>query len=717
MATYFSAICAAEGIQLPANDVDARTFLSGAGASFSRKPGAPRVAERLEGSAAVAWARAHIADDAAWVAIPDPAADILRTLYPLKASIVSLGGTAWVLPFRSLVQGQITPVSSPAKIAAAAAGPNLRNRAPGAAPGGGPVRKDLGAALNAAANQPNPAAAVGAPPPNPAAGAVNQQNPLSAARAAPAPPPANPAQTDLAAALVAALTAFAAAPPVQPAVPEPTTGLPAALAAAIAAFVRPAAPSNQPPVPGWSDVRAPYLPAPALEAILDTARLTQLYLGEAWTLEKRAIRDKHLARMNTSTQFDKRFEDPADPMWSQRLAFRRGPGSSFSPEEVNRDGKNVALALRWESRALHQTRGNWPALRRMDERATLVREAWSRIMQGVSSQQGVPQAIISPILLTIQEILDSRAAEAMTELGLLGPAGNEISTDMIRQKVEIHALFKAYNEHMAALLTEGNSLQDVARQTNGIWYALLHPAMLYICTGRGLVPERDPLITQAETAGAAQSPPTPNLGKRAGGSGSAEPKTPTTVVIPDPPVPQTTAPLPWFHWGPPPASMVSPLSATVQVPLPPPPYPPPFSPAPPPYMPPSTATNPSTPQPPPTPPTPPTLQPNTKFCGRPTSRAVVGDSRGNPKDLPVRALCTSCKFHRKHGRHEYPLRFFKRYGFAMPGFLPLDPESYDPSAWVGQDITPATAVAWRSLLASHPEMVNPMGSNFTANLA
>jgi len=115
MATYFSAICAAEGIQLPANDVDARTFLSGAGASFSRKPGALRVAERLEGSAAVAWARAHIADDAAWVAIPDPAADILRTLYPLKASIVSLGGTAWVLPFRSLVQGQITPVSSPAK--------------------------------------------------------------------------------------------------------------------------------------------------------------------------------------------------------------------------------------------------------------------------------------------------------------------------------------------------------------------------------------------------------------------------------------------------------------------------------------------------------------------------------------------------------------------------------------------------------------------------
>jgi hypothetical protein len=96
---------------------------------------------------------------------------------------------------------------------------------------------------------------------------------------------------------------------------------------------------------------------------------------------------------------------------------------------------------------------------------------------------------------------------------------------------------------------------------------------------------------------------------------------------------------------------------------------------------------------------------------------VVGDSRGNPKDLPVRAQCTSCKFHKKHGRHECPLRFFKRYGFAMPGFLPHDPEVYDPTAWAGQDITPATAAAWRSLLASHPEMVNPMGSNFTANLA
>ena len=67
MATYFSTIRAAEGIQLPAIDADARTFLSGAGASFSRKPGAPRVAERLEGSAAVAWARAHIADDAAQI--------------------------------------------------------------------------------------------------------------------------------------------------------------------------------------------------------------------------------------------------------------------------------------------------------------------------------------------------------------------------------------------------------------------------------------------------------------------------------------------------------------------------------------------------------------------------------------------------------------------------------------------------------------------------
>jgi len=445
----------------------------------------------------------------------------------------------------------------------------------------------------------------GAPPPKPAAAAAAQQNPLAAAQAAPAPPPANPDPTDLAAALVAALAAFAAAPPVQSAAPAPTIGLPAALAAAIAAFVRPPSSAAPPPVPGWSDIRAPYLPAPALEAILDTARLTQLYLGEAWTLEKRATRDKHLARMNTSTQFDKHFEDPADPMWSQRLAFRRGPGSSFSPEEVNRDGKNIALALRWESRELHQTRGDWPAIRRMDERSTLVREAWSRIMQGVTSQQGLPQAIISPILLTIQEILDSRASEAMTELGLLGPAGKEISSDMSRQKVEIPALFKAYNEYMAALLTGGSSLQNVARRTNGIWYALLHPAMLYICAERGLVPERDPLITQAETAGAAQSPHTPNHGKRAGGAGSADPKPPATWVIPETacealntgkrpggadragsskpnhpgtaaiptsspaPVPAThgqpTPTWPWV-WGHSPTTMAYPASATVQQP-------------------------------------------------------------------------------------------------------------------------------------------------------
>ena len=59
-----------------------KEFLAGAGATFSRKPGAPRVAERLECAVAVAWARAHIADDAAWAAIPDPAANILKSVYP-----------------------------------------------------------------------------------------------------------------------------------------------------------------------------------------------------------------------------------------------------------------------------------------------------------------------------------------------------------------------------------------------------------------------------------------------------------------------------------------------------------------------------------------------------------------------------------------------------------------------------------------------------------
>jgi len=350
--------------------------------------------------------------------------------------------------------------------------------------------------------------------------------------------------------------------------PAPTTGLPAALAAAIAAFVSPAATAAEPPVPGWADSRAPYLPAPALEAILDTARLTQLYLGESWPLAKRATRDKHLARMQTSTQFDKRFEDPADPMWSQRLSFHRGPGSSFSPEEImiNRDGKNIALALRWESRDLYQSRGDWNAILRMDEQSLLVREAWSRLMQGITSQQGVPQAIISPILLTIQEILDSRSSEALIELSPLGAAGKEISGDMLRQKAEITALFKTYNESMATLLTGSATLHDVARRTNGIWYALLHPAMLHICAERSVAPEMDPLISQAETACA-----TPNMGKRPGGAGSSIPNPPGTAVIPTSspdPAPAAYGPPqpPYWPWvlGHSPTTMAYPASATMQ---------------------------------------------------------------------------------------------------------------------------------------------------------
>ena len=90
--------------------------------------------------------------------------------------------------------------------------------------------------------------------------------------------------------------------------------------------------------------------------------------------------------------------------------------------------------------------------------------------------------------------------------------------------------------------------------------------MLYICAERGMALERDPLITQAETAGAAQTPVIPKLGKRAGWSGSADPKPPATVLIPDP-TPQPVALPPWL-WGPPPTSMAAPISATVQVPLP-----------------------------------------------------------------------------------------------------------------------------------------------------
>jgi hypothetical protein len=95
---------------------------------------------------------------------------------------------------------------------------------------------------------------------------------------------------------------------------------------------------------------------------------------------------------------------------------------------------------------------------------------------------------------------------------------------------------------------------------------------------------------------------------------------------------------------------------------------------------------------------------------------VVGFARGNPKELPGRALCNGCGFRRKHGRHECPKRFFDRFGFPMPGFSPQDPEAYDAAAWSGAEITPATAAAWRHVLLLHPDMVNPKGSDFTANL-
>ena len=65
MATYFSDLCAADGSVLPANDQAVRAFLESTGAAFSRKPGAVRIAERLEAAAAVSWARTHINDDAA----------------------------------------------------------------------------------------------------------------------------------------------------------------------------------------------------------------------------------------------------------------------------------------------------------------------------------------------------------------------------------------------------------------------------------------------------------------------------------------------------------------------------------------------------------------------------------------------------------------------------------------------------------------------------
>ena len=541
--SHFTTLCGNEKIVVPSTDKDVRTFLTNAGATFGGKSGAANSTLRLESAAAVAWARTHLNEDDKWVAIPSHAAKLLQSLFPIKASIAQLGGDKWTPAVRALIRAQITPTASPQKAApgTAANGQRLSTRQ---------VAKSLTGALNAAA--PPPAAAASAPsPPAPAAQAMAQI----------APPPSH------------------VAPPPPAIAPAPA-----------AQIVAPAGPAR--------GGQLAYHSSAELEAILSPARLTQLYLGESWTLEKRANRDKQMARVQTSLQFDKRFEDPADPLWAHRIAFRRGTGSALTPESVNQDGKNLALALRWESVEVYTSQGEWTAMQQLRDRATRVSIAWERFAEAIDLQQGVPQSVLRPILMAIKEVLALRVREASTEVGLLGPAGQEIVDDLRRQQTEISTLFTTYDQILAAQLSGSISLQDMARRTNGVWWALLEPAIKLLCPERAVLLDKDVLVSQAEGACAARHG-TKRLKTTKPPSPPAAPMPPPSLPMPPPTMmmPQSMFG-PWGWPGPPGPPGVT----TLQVPLPPPPFPPPPQPPAPTYVP-QLPTPHASPTPPITPPT------------------------------------------------------------------------------------------------------------------
>jgi len=485
---HFTTLCSTEKIAVPSTDKDVRAFLTNAGATFGGKSGAPSCAIRLESAAAVAWSRTHLDEDDKWVAIPPHAAKLLQSLFPIKASIAQLGGDKWTPAVRALIRAQLTPVASPVK-ATAATGPATGTRL-----GSKHVAKSLNAALNAAA-------------------------PTRAAPASAAPLP---------------VAAAAPAPPAPPALPAAAAAQPTAAATAAAALPEPK--GNQPSI----SASQAYQSSSALEAILSPLRLTQLYLGESWTLEKRANRDKQMTRVRSSAHFETRFEDPADPLWAQRIAFRRGAGSALTPEAVNQDGKNLALALRWESVEAYTTAGEWAAMQQMRDRATRVGTAWDRFSEAIDLQQGVPQSVIRPILMAIKEVLALRVREAAIEVGLLGPAGQEIVDDMRRQQTEVATLFTTYDQILAAQMAGIMSLQDMARRTNGVWWALLEPSVKLLCPDRTFAPEKDALVSQAEGACAARP-------------GSKRPKTAVAPLAPSPlttPMPPPTIAVPQHIFSP-----------------------------------------------------------------------------------------------------------------------------------------------------------------------
>jgi len=451
---------------------------------------------------------------------------------------------------------------------------------------------------------------------------------------------------------------------------------------------------------GSKEIVAPYLPTPALLAILPLHRRAQLYLGDTWSTKTKADREKQLERLMSKTEYGGRFEDPDSPAWSQRISIRRGPGSSFSDDDIKQDGKNLAHMLRWDSAQLLFSNHDYDGIHRLQTRATRVRVAWDRFIANGRDRVAPSTAILATIFRAIHEVLDQRLTSATGELCDAGAAGEEILADMARQKEEASALFLVYEHFLTTLYASATLDYGLAtRRANSVWYGLLQPSVA-VLTQDVSIAERDGLESIAELAFSGSSPPkkpkseeegSPSGGAGAGGSGTPAPP-PAIAPMGGTILPQA----PWGAWPGMPAggySYAFPPPGTVPqtMPQPPPPaYAPPASPGP------ASGNQKGQPN------TPPTVDKNKPNFHIPVSVGIVGTSRGTVTTPRRGCSRGTCSLQEPHFAWECPVRMAATIGEAPPGFTASGAK--DPAAWSGADITPATARAWKTYLAAHPEI-------------
>ena len=457
----------------------------------------------------------------------------------------------------------------------------------------------------------------------------------------------------------------------------------------------------------------PYLPSVALLAVLPPHRRAQLYLAEAWNLKTRSEREKELARITAVPGSGGRFEDPASPAWSQRISVMRGPGSPFSDDEVQQDGRNLASMMRWDSVQVLYANGDHEAVHRMTSRAERVRASWERFNDGGRKKVAPSSAILAAITRAIQDTMAIRLTSAELELGQAGPAGAEILQDMARQKQEVADLFASYELFLACLFANPAVDYNVAtRRANSIWFGLLQPSVALLTQDSGTA-LKDGLEAKAEAAFNLPAPVTPAKRTRTEAEEPVPHSSPAPVQPPPPGAPQGGMPMqyaPFQYSYSPYAGQGAAGGASYA--LPPPPYP-----APPAYQTPMSP-GPASGPPPAHPKTPPTVEKNTNqnqpgAAFLPVSAAVVGTSRGSAA-VPRRPCARGvCALKEEHYPWECPLRYLAVCGTEPPGFLPSGAK--DPAAWNGSEITPVTAAAWKSFLGNHPELSQAPKINWVTN--